>query len=236
MMAAIGRSRVAGFVGLVAGALLVTGLIADPAGAHTKPPPKSAFAGYQLSSAPVTSTTATFTLPSFRCTKKNAAVTVQLDAYDSLQSAFNYEYLTLGCSKKRVASYSASVIVVGTSTTSGTVALDAGDTVVFSISCGATGSTTSIDDVTTASTESASSSTPSTCSEVFVGDYGQPKSPTKVENLPAFGKVQWTNVMVNGSALGSFSPMATNYYEGKKNVIDAGPLSGGGTAFTNTEG
>jgi hypothetical protein len=42
------------------------------------------------------------------------------------------------------------------------------------------------------------------------------------------------DVMVNGSAIGSSSPGAANYNEGKKNVITTGALTGG-NAFTTTK-
>jgi hypothetical protein len=53
--------------------------------------------------------------------------------------------------------------------------------------------------------------------------------------LPAFGSLTFTNAMVNGAALGSITPTANNLYEGKKNVVTTGALSGG-TAFTTTQG
>jgi ABC-type thiamin/hydroxymethylpyrimidine transport system permease subunit len=222
---------------LLTGVALLCCLVAAPVEAHTKPT-RSGFAGYQIAFSPVASTTATFTLPSFTCTKKKSALSIQLDAYDAEQSGFSYEFITLGCSKK-VASYSPtfSVMSLTSPITSGSVILHAHDTVVFSITCGATGSTATMVDVTTDSTETDSSSTASLCSKVYVGDFGLPKGNGALENLPAFGAVPWTNVLVNGLPLGSLSPPpGINYYEGKKNVIDAGPLTDGGTAFTNTQG
>jgi hypothetical protein len=59
---------------------------------------------------------------------------------------------------------------------------------------------------------------------------------TAQEPLPAFGAIDYTNVMIDGSPLSACSPSPVNYYEGKKNQITTGPLTGGGTAFATTEG
>lgn len=214
--------------------------------AHTKTA-KSGFAGYEAVSATVTSTSATVTLPSFTCKSKSDEVTTQLDAYDpNRYQLVSYVYITLGCSKVKhhrgfvtqFTPYLATPSVL----TSPTMSLHAGDVITFSVTCGPAGNTLSIDDQTTSAIETASSSVPSSCSAVLVGDFAWPKgkltSPkgTGAEPLPLLGSFNYTNVLINGSPLGSLSSAKYNYYEGKKNVITTGALTDGGRAFTASQG
>ena len=67
------------------------------------------------------------------------------------------------------------------------------------------------------------------------------KRPTLMQHdrrfsLTAAHRIDFSNVNVNGSSLGSFTPTVSNYYEGRKNVITVGPITDGGTAFVTTQG
>jgi len=95
----------------------------------------------------------------------------------------------------------------------------------------------SVDDETTTSIGTASSTTPESCTQAEVGnDAVLNGKGSGIVSLPAFGSFNFTGGMVNGAALGSVSSKDANYSEGKKNVITTGVLSGGGTAFTTTQG
>ncbi len=114
--------------------------------------------------------------------------------------------------------------------------MTAGDNVEFTTVCGPTGSFVSIEDLNTSTTVNASSPNPSSCSGATVGDTGVVGTgPGGQARLPKFGAFDFTDVTVNGDSIGSFSPVAGNYYEGKKYQIVVGPLTAGGTAFTTTQ-
>jgi hypothetical protein len=225
-------------VALVIVTMALLSSAAAPAGAAmiaTKTP-KSPAAGYIASpAAPVTAVTATVTLPTFTCTNKADLLSADVAVDDATDGSVSLVTTVLACAKK-VPFYDVLFDVDGVDS-SADVTVAAGDTVTMSISCSATtGTTVTVDDTTTSATGNASSATPETCSEVFVGDEGFPKASGKsAAPLPAFGAIDYTNVMVNGAALGSSSTVNGNYYEGKKAVIDTGALTAGGTAFTTTQ-
>jgi predicted Rossmann-fold nucleotide-binding protein len=117
-----------------------------------------------------------------------------------------------------------------------TVTINPGDTVTLSVTCGAAGVSVSIDDQTTASTGTKASSTAESCTQAEAGNDAVTKGGgSGILALPAFGTMDFSGVMVNGVAIGSLNPTVANYSE-KKNVITTGALTGGGTAFTTTEG
>jgi hypothetical protein len=223
----------------VAGALLVVALAAEPTGAApvaTKTP-KSYAAGYVASASTVTSVEATVTLPSFTCTNKADLLSADIGVYDPTDNAFSFVTTVLACTKKKVPVYLAQLDVDSVYTYPAVV-MNPGDTVTMSISCSDTvGTSISIDDQTTSSSGDASSATPNSCAAAFIGDEGFLKGKGKTAApLPMFGALDYSNVTVNGDPLGSFSPIAGNYYGGKKAVIDTASITDGGTGFTTTQG
>jgi hypothetical protein len=229
------RSNFVRIGAVVAGPLLAIGLVAAPSGAATNTKtPKSYLATYNANTA-VSSLSVTVTLPSFTC-KKGDDVAAYANTEDLDTDSWSGTYVGLACGKKNVPVYSPSLEIDGTYTNPAAT-MRAGDTVVFTTSCGATGTAVTIDDVTSVSSVSTSSASPSDCSAAFVGDIGvlKGKGP-KLENLPTFGSIDFSNVNVNGSSLGSFTPTVSNYYEGKKDVITVGPITDSGTAFVTTQG
>lgn len=199
--------------------------------------PKSAAAGYiATATVAVTTASATVTLPTFHCKSKADLLSSDLGVLDPTDDSVSLVTIALACSKTKVPSFVVLFDADGTdSIPAVTVAAD--DVVTMSISCSATtGTTVSVDDTTSSATANASSATPETCGSVFVGDEGFTKASGKsAAPLPTFGAIDYTGVMVNGAALGSFSTVNGNYDEGKAAVIDTGPLTAGGTAFTTTQ-
>jgi hypothetical protein len=198
---------------------------------------RSIFAGYNPLATTLTSVEATVTLPSFTCPKKYEGVGAIVSDFDPTDDNVSGVEADMNCSKKKVASYSAIFVVDGV-VSYPTVTINAGDTVVMSISCSSTtGSTVSIDDEITASSTDASSSTPNDCTGADIGDGGFLKGNSSAQApLPTFSPIDYSSATVNGDPLGSFDPQASNYYAGKKNVIDTGSLTDSGTAFTTTQG
>jgi hypothetical protein len=224
---------------LVVGTLLALALDGATAAAAVpaKKASKSPAAGYIGGATTVTSVSATVTLPTFTCTSKSDALSTQIAVLDTVDDEDSAALLGFVCSKKKVPIYGAEISVDGTATFP-VVAMSGGDTVVLSATCSSvSGTTVSIDDTTSDSSGQNSSVTPNTCSEEFVGDIGFLKGAGKAEApLPAFGAIDFSNVMVNGGPLGALTTASGNYNEGKKNVITTGALTDGGTAFTTTQG
>jgi hypothetical protein len=219
-----------GFV--MVSSVLFAGLLTTTSGAKVKTP-DSSLAVYDAN-VTVNSIDATVTLPSYTC-KKADNLTVYSNTYDNSSSSWSGAGIFLGCAKHDVPAMVASLQVDGT-TTFPAATLRAGDTVKFSTTCNAPGTVVTLDDVTSGSSVEASSSNPSSCSGGFVGDNGVLKGAgPKLTPLPAFGAIDFSAVTINTDPLGSLSPTATNYYQGKKNVIDVGPIGGGGTSFATTQ-
>jgi hypothetical protein len=233
-MSSVSRRSVA--LVIVTVALVVSA--AAPAGAATiaAKKQKSAAAGY-IATTTVSTTSATVTLPTFTCKSKADLLSADVAVYDPADESVSLVTTVLACTKTKAPFYDILFDADGTDSIA-SVTVAAGDSVTMSISCSATsGTTVSVDDTTGHSSASTSSTTPQTCGEVFVGDEGFAKaSGTSAAPLPTFGAIDFSNVMVNGAALGSFSPVDGNYYEGKSAVIDTGALTAGGTAFTTTQG
>lgn len=221
-----------------AGVLLSLSLAAEPAGAgavqtiaHAS---KYPFAGYITPPTTVTSATATVSPPSFSCAKKFTAVASGVIVFDPTGSKFSGAEVYVACSAKK--EMLAAYVDIDNSFTAPTVIINPGDTVVLSVTCGSSGISVSVNDETTSSSGGRSSSTPETCTQAEVGDDAVVKGGRSgLVPLPAFGMLDFSAVMVNGSTLGSFGPTAANYSEGKKNVITTGALTGG-TAFSTTKG
>jgi hypothetical protein len=234
------RSPLVAWVGAVgAGVVLIMSLVAAPAYAGTTAgtlakASKYPFAGYITPPTTITSVDATVTLPSFACTRKTTAVAAIATVYDSAGAKFSGAEVYLGCSgRKQMLVALADIDNVFTSLT---VSMASGNTVALSATCGPSGISITVDDETTASSGSDSSSSPETCTQAEAGDDGVSKGTgSAVVPLPPFGALDYTGVMVNGSAIGSSSPGVANYTEGKKNVITTGALTSGGTAFTTTQ-
>lgn len=233
------RSHLFAWSGAVgAGILLVVSLTADPAFAGTTSgtlakAAKYPFAGYITPPTTITSVAATVTLPSFACTRKTTAVAAIATVYDPSGAKFSGAEVYLGCSARK--EMLAALSDVDNAFTPLSVSMATGDTVALSASCGPSGISITVDDETTSSTGTNSSSSPETCTQAEAGDDGVSKGTgATVVPLPPFGALDYTGVMVNGSAIGASTPGVANYNEGKKNVITTGPLTGG-TAFTTTK-
>jgi hypothetical protein len=227
-------------VALGAGAFLLLALTATPAGAATVSAKKmkSYAAGYATTSpAVVTSVDATITLPTFTCTNKSDLLGADIGVYDPTDDAYSFVTTVLACTKKKAPLFLAQ-LDVDSSYTYPDVTMNPGDTVTMSISCSATtGTSIAIDDVTSDTSGTASSATPNTCASSFIGDEGFEKGKgNTADPLPTFGAVDYSNVTVNTDPLGSVGTISGNYFGGKKDVIETGLLTDGGTAFTTTQG
>jgi hypothetical protein len=203
-----------------------------------KAPAKSYLAQYETDTTPVTSIQATITLPTYTC-KKGDNIGPGDGVYDTADANWTGPYIYMGCvksGKSWVANYGGTGLEIDGSFTYPSLAMHAGDNVEFTTTCGASGTVVSIEDLNTSQSVSATSLNPSSCTDASAGDDGIEGNGTGGQsNLPTFGAIDYSDVTVNGSPIGTFSPVASNYYEGKKNVITVGPITDGGTAFATTQ-
>jgi hypothetical protein len=217
----------------LAASFLFLGLAAVPAGAKTKPT-DSDLGIYEAANIAVSTLGAQATIPSYSC-KKADQVAVYDDTYDEDASSFSGVYVDLACGTHNVPAPSVSLEIDGAYDYP-TITITPGDNVSMSVTCGPTGTMVSLYDATSGKTASEPSSAASDCNGAFVGNIGVTKGAgPKLSPLPDFGSVTFTNVNVNDAAIGTYSTATTNYYEGKKDQIDVGPLTDSGTSFTNTQ-
>jgi hypothetical protein len=226
-------------LGVVAiGLLGILDLTAAPAVAKTpkgQSTTRNPFAGYVTAPTTISSVTATIKVPALTCAKKTQAVTAAATVYDSSNANFSSAIVYLGCSRRKETLVA--LAEVNNTTYFPSVDLNTGDTVVLSATCGASGIKVTIDDTATNSSANESAATAETCTQAEAGQGGVLNdNGSSLVSLPTFGAVDFTAAMVNGSALSSVSASEINYFEGKKNVITAGPLTESGTAFTTTQG
>jgi peptidase A4-like protein len=237
-MARLRQSAIVRTAACLGGAGLLFAMAAPPAGASVfaGKMQKSPLAGYTATTT-VTSVDATVTLPTFTCKSKSDAIASELAVIDTDTDEVSGAIIAMGCpGNKKVLTLEAELAVEGTPSLPA-VTLNPGDTVVMSTSCGATGTTVTIDDTTSNTSGQATSSAASSCAAVIIGDGGFAKGKgSATAPLPNFGAIDYTDVTVNGDSLASAAPTATNYFEGKKAIITTGAIASDGTDFTTTQG
>jgi hypothetical protein len=231
------RRMLAATAAILAGSFLFLGLATAPAGAKTKP--TDSYLGVYEANVAVTSLSENAVVPTYTC-KKGEQIDIYANTYDqdsSNASPFDGAYVDLACSKSNQPEVYPNLEVDGNYVPTD-VTISEGDTIQISVTCGPSGSVEKISDLTTGGSTGTSTDTASSCNGVFAGNIGVlNKKGTKVSPLPAFGSISFGSVEVNSSPIGDTSPAPTsvNYYEGKKNQIDVGPLTAGGSAFVNTQ-
>jgi hypothetical protein len=231
---------------LVTGALLLVGIGAMPAnatsvtrgaGSHTE-------AGYNVSPGPpgsVTSISATVVMPSpsFTCHKPSDAIIANASITDSVSGLNIGPLVWLECSKKDRATYLVQFVTPSSGATSDASpgqTINAGDVLVMSVGCMPDSTSVGIEDETTPWGTTAV--IPGQCDgyNAFVGDIGPEKGGgPQPRSVPAFGQLDWSNVSVNGSALGSLAPTASDLYKGRRLLIRTGAITSDGTAFETTQ-
>jgi hypothetical protein len=220
------------------GALLLT-LVAAPAGASGMPrPPRSNFAGFSGNvAAGITTETATVILPTITCVKKTS-----LDVQLTISSAADDgAAVIMSCSKGPhvhglVLTYVPVVVVGGSMPSTASVNPMPGDTITMTLNCSSSANSVTLDDVTSGETVTGTYTGPlplgEPCDFMSVGSV---VSNLREHGLPEMNSLAWTNVTVNGGPLSSPPLMTSSYFESfRKGTLTTGPLTNGGTAFTET--
>ena len=223
-------------VAVTIGGALLLGLTASPAGAYGTPkPPKSEIAGYSGNvSGGVTTVTATVTLPTITCVKKRPAVGVSLQLTGNGQDDAG---VSMSCIKVRhtpnlVRTYVPFVAANFLSPTTGSVNPMPGDTITMTLTCSPGGQSAALDDVTSSEVLASTSTVPPAipCDYLLVSSGAGGRT-----GIPEMTSFSWSNVTVNGLPLSSIPLTASNWFWTlHKATLTTGPLTNGGTGFTET--
>jgi hypothetical protein len=225
------------------GALHPIGLVAGP-GAGLRPASKDHaigraaaaptnsrdFAGYAtaVTAGSATSSAATFTVPKLSCTRTNDAIVPNV-AVDNSKS-FSGAGVYTECANDR-AGYFPVLVVNGTDKFYGSTSLSAGDVINLSASVTTSGTTVQVTDVTKNVTKTLTGAGAS-ASAALIGDEAVVTSTGAFIGVPNFGKLKYTNCLIDGTALQSWNPQEVQRVNHAGVVqIATGPFSPAPAAF-----
>jgi Peptidase A4 family len=183
-------------------------------------------------SGPVSTISTDLVIPSYTC-HKGDALALYADAYDADADAFSGGYIDLACKKTGKPKLEVALEIDGSYTFPTTV-MALGDTVQIELSCGDSGTTATVSDTNNDNVYTESDPTASSCQNAYIGDIGVGLGAGQ-RTLPDFHAVDYSNAEVNGSALGTFDPTKTNYYEGAANIIKVKALTNDGLNFVTKQ-
>jgi hypothetical protein len=226
--------------------------MAQPAEAYATTHTKVQFAGFigAIGGGP-SSATATITLPTVTCLKPKTEVDFGVGQFQPpigslffgsvpVEAAVVVRCLRVPHDPNLVTSWSGYVATQGGSPVlTGSVTPKPGDTITLSVTSGSNPSAT-VNDVTSGQTLSSSISVTNGGSEVFVGAGGNPLAGSIFlphhRGLPKLSNFGFTNVNVNSNPFSSLGSLIQQSYVISPRVatLTTGPLTNGGTAFTET--
>ena len=193
------------------------------------------FAGYQtaVTAGSATTSAASFTVPALSCT----AATVGI-APDAGVAANNFKTASvagvfIACAKGK-AVYYPFLVANGAQADYTTVHLSAGDAINLSASVTTSGTTVQVTDTTKSVTVTNTiTGAGASADAAWIGDESGVNSTGALIGVPNFGKLTFTNCLVDGTALGGWHPKAYQRVNshGTVQIATGGPWPGG-TAFT----
>ncbi len=191
------------------------------------------FAGYQaaVTTGSATVSAASFTVPTLSCTAKDRAMApstaVWVNNYKTLSAAFVFT----GCVHGR-AVYFPGVVTNGREFDHTTTPFAAGDVIDLTTKVSTGRTKIIVTDVTTGVTVQHLGSGAS-AKAAFLGDASWANRAGAREGVPNFGKLAFTNCLIDGTALGGWHPQKLQRVNGSGTVeISTGGLWPGGAAFT----
>jgi hypothetical protein len=192
-----------------------------------------AFAGYQTAvrAGSATVATASFTVPTLSCTAIARGIApgagVPANNYQTTSVAFVFT----GCLNGR-AVYFPGLVVNGTETDYTTTPFAAGDVITLTTKVSVNRTRAQVTDVTTGVTKMIIG-TGARASAAYFGENGWFTSSASLLHVPDFGKLTFTNCLIDGKTLASWNPHAYQRVNsgGTVQISTGGPWPGG-TAFT----
>jgi hypothetical protein len=188
------------------------------------------FAGYgtAVTAGSATSSAATFIVPTLSCTTASVAIVPNVAVTSS--HTFSGAGAFTQCANGK-AGYFPVLVVNGTEKSYTSTPLSAGDVINLSASVTASGTTVQVTDVTKNVTKTLTGAGAS-ASSALIGDEAVSKSTGGFVGVPNFGKLKYTNCLIDGTALQTWNPQQFQRVNAKGIVqIATGPFSPAPAAF-----
>jgi len=193
------------------------------------------FAGYQtgVTAGSATSSAATFTVPKLSCTTTNRVIAPDVGVAANNFKTVSVAGVSIGCANGK-AVYFPFLVANRAEADYASTRFAAGDVINLSASVTTSGVTVQVTDVTknvtVATTITGAGASPNAA---WIGDDPWFSSSGARLGVPNFGKLTFTNCLIDGTALGGFHPQEFQRVNGRGTVeIATGGLSPDGTAFT----
>jgi hypothetical protein len=195
------------------------------------------FAGYQatVTAGSATSSAATFTVPALSCTTAERGITPDVGVAANRFKTASVAGVFTGCAKGK-AVYFPWLLVNGAESNYTTVHLSAGDVINLSASVTTSGITVQVTDVTKGiSVTNTITGAGASANAAWIGDDGWGSSTGTLLSVPNFGKLTFTNCLIDGKALGGWHPQAYQRVNshGTVQIATGGPWPGGTTFNTH---
>jgi hypothetical protein len=191
------------------------------------------FAGYQtgVTAGSATSSAASFTVPKLSCTTANRVIAPDVGVAANNSKTGSIAGVSIGCANGK-AVYFPFLVVNGGEADYASMHFSAGDVINLSASVTTSGFTAQVTDVTkNRSIATTITGVGASANAAWIGD--DPWYSGSRLGVPNFGKLTFTNCLIDGTALGGWHPQAYQRVNGRGTVeIATGGLSPDGTAFT----
>jgi hypothetical protein len=192
------------------------------------------FAGYEptVTAGSATSSAASFTVPTLACTTANRGIAADAGVAANNYKTFSIAGVFIGCANGK-AVYYPSLVANGAEADYTSTHFAAGDIINLSASVTTSGTTVQVTDVTknvtVATTITGAGASPNAA---WIGDDSWSSSSGNRLGVPNFGKLTFTNCLIDGMALGGWHPPAYQRVNsrGTVEIATGGPWPGG-TAF-----
>jgi hypothetical protein len=192
------------------------------------------FAGYQtgVTAGSATSSTATFTVPKLSCTTAGRVIAADAGVAANKFKTASIAGVFIGCANGK-AVYFPSLIANGAEADYTSTHFSAGDVINLSASVTTSGTTVQVTDVTKNVTVATTiTGAGASANAAWIGDDSWYSSSGTRLGVPNFGKLTFTNCLIDGKALGGWHPQAYQRVNGTGTVeIATGGFWPGGTTF-----
>jgi hypothetical protein len=193
------------------------------------------FAGYQtnVTTGSATTLAASFTVPTLACTTANVAIRADAGVLANNFKTASIAGVFIGCVRGKAVYFPVLVANGAEADYTGTH-FSAGDVVNLSASVTTSGVTVQVTDTTkNVSVTNTLTGAGASANAAWIGDDSWYSNSGARLGVPNFGKLTFTNCLIDGTALGGFHPQAYQRVNGRGTVeIATGGPSPDGTAFT----
>jgi len=192
------------------------------------------FAGYQtnVTTGSATTLAASFTVPTLACTTANRGIAADAGVAANNYNTASIAGVSMGCAKGK-AVYFPSLVANGAEADYTSTRLSAGDVINLSASVTTSGIAVQVTDVTKNVTVATTiTGAGASANAAWIGDDSWYSNSGARLGVPNFGKLTFTNCLIDGTALGGFHPQAYQRVNsrGTVEIATGGPWPGG-TAF-----